>query len=259
MGLFDKMKDLTDPEKSKEAMDLFQNKINDFQGKVTDFAEGKEDEIPVDTKINEIVSADEENKSTDIVDVSAKEPSRTAFNVNFYDEDRVFTLNVSKGLFKKELKTVRYNQIISYELIEDGTTSYSGGLGRAAVGALTFGAAGAIVGGITGKKKQKSKCSSLSVNITLRDDETTSLNIPFIVSETKVGSIMYTTLKQSAAELVKALEVAVDIAERDNNQTTVVMEQTSAADEIRKFKQLLDDGIISEEEFDEKKKQLLGL
>lgn len=33
----------------------------------------------------------------------------------------------------------------------------------------------------------------------------------------------------------------------------------SAADEIRKYKELLDDGIITQEEFDIKKKQLLGL
>ena len=33
----------------------------------------------------------------------------------------------------------------------------------------------------------------------------------------------------------------------------------STADEIRKFKELLDDGIITQEEFDVKKKQLLGL
>lgn len=36
-------------------------------------------------------------------------------------------------------------------------------------------------------------------------------------------------------------------------------EQISAADEIRKYKALLDDGIISQEEFDAKKKQLLNL
>ena len=41
-------------------------------------------------------------------------------------------------------------------------------------------------------------------------------------------------------------------------QTTVV-QQASAADELKKFKELLDSGIISQEEFDAKKKQLLGL
>jgi len=34
---------------------------------------------------------------------------------------------------------------------------------------------------------------------------------------------------------------------------------SSNADELRKFKGLLDDGIISQAEFDEKKKELLGL
>jgi predicted Zn-dependent peptidase len=39
----------------------------------------------------------------------------------------------------------------------------------------------------------------------------------------------------------------------------VVVNNTSAADELKKFKELLDGGIISQEEFDAKKKQLLGL
>lgn len=38
-----------------------------------------------------------------------------------------------------------------------------------------------------------------------------------------------------------------------------IVEKTSAADEILKFKQLLDVGIITQQEFDEKKKQLLNL
>jgi len=37
------------------------------------------------------------------------------------------------------------------------------------------------------------------------------------------------------------------------------MPQTSAADEIRKFKELLDIGAITQEEYDAKKKELLGI
>ena len=44
-----------------------------------------------------------------------------------------------------------------------------------------------------------------------------------------------------------------------NNQQTTVINPTSGTDELRKFKQLLDEGIISQEEFDTKKKQILGL
>ena len=35
--------------------------------------------------------------------------------------------------------------------------------------------------------------------------------------------------------------------------------QPSSADELKKYKELLDSGVITQEEFDAKKKQLLGL
>ncbi len=41
--------------------------------------------------------------------------------------------------------------------------------------------------------------------------------------------------------------------------STTVVQQTTAADELKKFKDLLDAGIITQEEFEAKKKQLLGL
>ncbi len=52
------------------------------------------------------------------------------------------------------------------------------------------------------------------------------------------------------------------IVERQNKETkteTVVKQETSNADELKKYKDLLDGGVITQEEFDAKKKQLLGL
>ena len=50
------------------------------------------------------------------------------------------------------------------------------------------------------------------------------------------------------------------IAEVKNNKGSVtVVNNNSNADELKKYKDLLDSGIISQEEFDAKKKQLLGL
>lgn len=42
-------------------------------------------------------------------------------------------------------------------------------------------------------------------------------------------------------------------------RTGYKIDQLSPADEIKKYKELLDDGIITQEEFEQKKKQLLGL
>lgn len=49
------------------------------------------------------------------------------------------------------------------------------------------------------------------------------------------------------------------VAEARNNSGTTVNAALSPADELKKFKELLDSGVISQEEFDQKKKQLLGV
>lgn len=41
--------------------------------------------------------------------------------------------------------------------------------------------------------------------------------------------------------------------------TTTISQQSDEADQLKKYKELLDGGVISQEEFDAKKKQLLGL
>lgn len=55
------------------------------------------------------------------------------------------------------------------------------------------------------------------------------------------------------------LTEACRVAREEMNTPTVVQSAVSPADEIRKFKELLDSGVITQEEFDAKKKQLLGL
>lgn len=56
---------------------------------------------------------------------------------------------------------------------------------------------------------------------------------------------------EAAHEMQRAI---VSISSRKDDHPS-----ESPADEIRKYKSLLDDGIITQEEFDKKKKQLLGL
>lgn len=46
---------------------------------------------------------------------------------------------------------------------------------------------------------------------------------------------------------------------KNNNDANNAVNNISSADEIRKYKELLDDDIISQDEFNAKKKELLGL
>ena len=54
-------------------------------------------------------------------------------------------------------------------------------------------------------------------------------------------------------------EITEDEQEASKNLESPSARQASAADEIKKFKELLVMGVITQEEFDAKKKQLLGL
>jgi hypothetical protein len=57
-------------------------------------------------------------------------------------------------------------------------------------------------------------------------------------------------------------DIAHEIKEKIDelkHEYSVPLQQTSTADEIRKYKALLDDGLIAQEEYEAKKKQLLGL
>ena len=59
---------------------------------------------------------------------------------------------------------------------------------------------------------------------------------------------------------MKEIYTFIDGRIRDcKNGKTQPTAAVSAADELKKFKELLDSGVISQEEFDAKKKQLLGL
>lgn len=66
--------------------------------------------------------------------------------------------------------------------------------------------------------------------------------------------------REQATEYAREIMQIVDSI-KGNAQTTekTIVQEVSVADEIAKFKGLLDQGIISQEEFDAKKKQLLDL
>ncbi len=65
---------------------------------------------------------------------------------------------------------------------------------------------------------------------------------------------------QEAAKLYPVLNnYFADFKQKNKAASAPASVNTSAADELRKYKQLLDDGIITQEEFNAKKKQLLGL
>ena len=80
---------------------------------------------------------------------------------------------------------------------------------------------------------------------------------------TSSGKISFSLILNNK-EIHKAINDLLINRQEKNNFSTVVernktVNLTSNADELKKYKDLLDSGVISQEEFDAKKKQILGL
>lgn len=156
---------------------------------------------------------------------------------------------------KKCPKVYNYSDIADFELLEDGESITKGGLGRALVGGALFGGVGAVVGGVTGHKKNKPICDSLRIKITVNDMNNPAVYINFVETKTKKDGFLYKALYKSAQECLSTLQLVCNgVKPTEENNNTI-----SSADEILKFKKLMDDGVITQEEFEAKKKQLLGL
>lgn len=72
------------------------------------------------------------------------------------------------------------------------------------------------------------------------------------------GMFSFSKTNNFVAIVASDIRSAYDDYRNKNNESETV-QVLSVADEIKKFKKLLDDGVISQEEFDAKKEQLLSL
>lgn len=160
-----------------------------------------------------------------------------------------------KSIFGKKDTVVRLQDITEYEILEDDGGIAKGGVGRAVGGAILFGGVGAIVGSNTGRRKKI--VNSLQIKLTLTTLSDPVAYIHFISTPTKTSTLKYKDATKAIQETVSILDIL--LRNRKPAPSTAGTPAPSAADEIRKYKQLLDDGIITQDEFDAAKAKLLGL
>lgn len=211
------------------------------------------------SEIKELISGRDDNaermtifKETKLV----KPVNQKIFSISIDSDNKMFIVNYL--LVNRSTFVFTFDELIGYEVYEDGgLTETSGGLGAAVAGGVLFGAAGAIVGSNVGKKKGKSLISNITVALSTSVLNRNLIEIPILVRETKVNSPEHVRARNYKREVTAILDYIL------SNKTDLVSapagEIYSEADEIRKFRMLADEGIITEEEFQIKKKLLLGI
>lgn len=160
------------------------------------------------------------------------------------------------GAKTNKSRVYSFSDIREFELLENGNSVSSGGLGRALAGGILFGGVGAVVGGVTGKKKGVSTITSMQIKITTADMDTPAVYINFITggASYKTNSFVYRDFAKNAQEILSTLSVIVN--GKDGSKQIV----SGAGDisELREYKKLLDEGIITKAEFEKKKQSILG-
>lgn len=146
-----------------------------------------------------------------------------------------------------------YSEIANFSGNEDGETLVKSGLGSAVVGGVLAGPAGLVAGAVIGKgKKGKDVVNSLSIMIEFTSGRKCTLVL--LSKQTKVDSTSYSIAKSNFNQITAMLDKILQTKNTDRpNEKTM-----SVADEIRSFKGLLDDGIITVDEFNAKKNEILN-
>lgn len=161
-----------------------------------------------------------------------------------------------------ESSIYKYSDLVEYEILEDGNSIVKGRVGSVVAGGLLFGGVGALAGGAR-SKKVKNTCRSLKINIVVNNLSKPQIIIPLISAETKTGSFVYNGATAKAKEIASVLAIIKVKAEQEQgiteSKSSKSNAQLNASDEIEKLFALKEKGIITEEEFSKKKKQLLGI
>lgn len=188
--------------------------------------------------------------------------------VEFYDSSQkiIITYEASTNLLKLSDREYRYDQLESYEYVENqGTIAKGGGVGRALVGGALFGNVGAVVGASTAKRSMDTVIRDMDVRMTFRVNgvlKTEKVTLNQYSNKIKYGSMTYERYLDKAKQLIDKLDqinqqmnsVTAPIVPPENHTVQPAIDMKA---KLLELKDLYEQGLLDEEEYKEEKKALL--
>lgn len=162
------------------------------------------------------------------------------------------------------LRIYDYKDILRSEVVEDGDSiTYTNRKSQAASTAIGYalaGGVGAIIGGLSGSKGNIKFATNVSIRIVVRDTEHPLFQIAFLNKKTEKKSNDYKKAIEKANELHAHISVIIDQASKEEELETkhAPAPSFSIADELQKVASLLDQGILSKDEYEALKAKILS-
>lgn len=210
----------------------------------------------VEAEEHALVAAENMKREEHIAVIRQFQPTDNYAQAQFDDRTRrmIATERLRISPSALDYQIFSYDQIVGWEIVEAYGTVTEDGIDRAIVGGLLAGEAGAIVGAVT--RKSINACTYLGIKITVRDYVKPCILVPFIVTATDIRGPLYSAASVTARQLTGKLELIVRKREEDSRESVV---NPGIVDEILRLKELLDAGVLTQEEFEAAKRKAVGL
>lgn len=201
-----------------------------------------------------------------------KEQINLSNNFNFVESKRVVTnddnhmicIDVENQKWSYYNATNQFSQIfdftqlIDYKILENGNSIIQGRTGSTIIGGALFGGIGALAGASRSRKINET-CSELKLEIFVDDLSTSCISILLIDKEVKKDHTDYKNAIDKLIEFESVLKVIISNADNIDVNYKEESNQSSIKKQLEELKEMLDDGLITQEDYDKKKKQILGL
>ena len=164
-------------------------------------------------------------------------------------------------------KSFSFSDIFKYDIYENEQTVVQGRAGSALVGGLFFGVTGAIVGA-SRKRGVEEQVNILKIIIYVNDLECPKIEFTYVGGESlSRNSQKYIQIIKNLQEISSYLEYMINNVtfiesteeNSDNTTSPIPKKELSKKEQLEELKELLSDSLITQEDFEQKKKQILGL
>lgn len=120
---------------------------------------------------------------------------------------------VQRAQNQLKIRVIEGAHIVSAEIVEDGAsllkTARAGQLGGAAIGGLVFGPLGAVVGGLSGAKRQIEKVRRIDLNIIVQDLPAPRFSACFLGAEVDKSGSTYQARINEAREWAAHIDALI--------------------------------------------------
>ena len=178
-------------------------------------------------------------------------------------------VNKSKKLgafsyYENEFIILKFNEILDFEIFENGNSVISSRTGSAVAGGLIFGGLGAVAGA-SGSRTINENASTVKLKIYTNNIKNSVVTLDFLEKSISKASNEYEEIRDVINKMISFLKIAREDnrqIERKEDKKVIIenvddIKSENNVSSIKELAELKDKGIITQEEFEKSKKRIL--